>query len=84
MVLQSLAGLPAFLGYFCMAAVIVLLYLWIYTLITPATNFRLSVTMCRAPAISLGLTGAAAELCRPVSVLGSWTVAGEPCGLSIR
>src|SRR3954447_18741432 len=56
MVLQSLAGLPAFLVYFCTAAAIVLLYLWIYTLITPYNEFQLIRDNVPGAAISLGLS----------------------------
>ena len=41
MVLQSLAGLPAFLVYFCTAIIAVLAYLFIYTRITPHNEFDL-------------------------------------------
>lgn len=33
--MQSLAGLPSFLAYFCTASVITIGYLYVYTLITP-------------------------------------------------
>ena len=56
MVLQSLAGLPAFLVYFCTAAVVVLLYLWIYTLITPYNEFQLIRDNVPGASISLGLS----------------------------
>ena len=35
MVMQSLEGLPAFVAYFCLAAVLVIAFLLIYTRITP-------------------------------------------------
>jgi putative membrane protein len=56
MVLQSLAGLPAFLVYFCTATVVVLLYLWIYTLITPYNEFQLIRDNVPGAAVSLGLS----------------------------
>ena len=36
MILQSLAGLPAFLVYFCTAIVAVVAYLFVYTRVTAA------------------------------------------------
>src|SRR5260370_36176014 len=41
MVLQSLAGLPAFLVYFCTAIIAVVAYLFIYTRVTPHDEFQL-------------------------------------------
>src|SRR5579864_8704653 len=41
MILQSLAGLPAFLVYFCTAIVAVVAYLFVYTRITPHNEFQL-------------------------------------------
>ena len=41
MILQSLAGLPAFLVYFCTAIVAVVAYLFIYTRVTPHDEFQL-------------------------------------------
>ncbi len=38
MILQSLAGLPAFIVYFCTGLVAISLYLIVYTRITPTTN----------------------------------------------
>jgi hypothetical protein len=38
MILQSLAGLPAFLVYFCTAIVAVVAYLFVYTRVTPTMN----------------------------------------------
>jgi uncharacterized membrane protein YjfL (UPF0719 family) len=35
MILQSLAGLPAFLVYFCTALVAVVAFLFVYTRVTP-------------------------------------------------
>jgi putative membrane protein len=56
MVLQSLAGLPAFLVYFCEAIVAVLAYLFIYTRITPHNEFDLIRNNNPAAAIALGLS----------------------------
>jgi len=39
MVIQSLAGLPAFLLYFCTATIVVLLYLFVYTRIAAHNEF---------------------------------------------
>jgi putative membrane protein len=41
MILQSLAGLPAFLVYFCTAIVAVVAYLFVYTRVTPHDEFQL-------------------------------------------
>jgi len=41
MLLQSLDGLPAFVAYFCLAAVFVVIFLLIYTRITPMNEFEL-------------------------------------------
>lgn len=41
MILQSLAGLPAFLVYFCTALVAVIAYLFVYTRVTPHDEFQL-------------------------------------------
>jgi hypothetical protein len=41
MVLQSLAGLPAFLVYFCTAIIAVVAYLFVYTRVTPHDEFKL-------------------------------------------
>jgi putative membrane protein len=56
MVLQSLAGLPAFLVYFCEAILAVLAYLFIYTRITPHNEFELIRNNNPAAAIALGLS----------------------------
>ena len=56
MVLQSLAGLPAFLVYFCEAILAVLAYLYIYTRITPHNEFELIRNNNPAAAIALGLS----------------------------
>ena len=41
MILQSLAGLPAFLLYFCTGIVVVVAYLFVYTRVTPHDEFQL-------------------------------------------
>ncbi|MGH6712872.1 MAG: DUF350 domain-containing protein [Bradyrhizobium sp.] len=56
MVLQSLAGLPAFLVYFCTALVAVSAYLFIYTRVTPHDEFLLIRDNNPAAAIALGLS----------------------------
>lgn len=56
MVLQSLAGLPAFLVYFCTATVVVMLYLFVYTRITAHNEFELIRNNVPGAAISLGLS----------------------------
>jgi putative membrane protein len=56
MLMQSLAGLPAFLLYFCSAAVIILIYLAAYTWITPHNEFELIRKNVPGAAIALGLS----------------------------
>lgn len=56
MVIQSLAGLPAFLVYFCTAVIAVLLYLFVYTRITAHNEFELIRKNVPGAAISLGLS----------------------------
>jgi putative membrane protein len=56
MLLQSLAGLPAFLAYFCTAFIIVVLYLVIYTRVTPYDEFELIRKNVPGAAIALGLS----------------------------
>jgi len=56
MILQSLAGLPAFLVYFCTAIIAVVAYLLVYTRITPHDEFRLIRENDPAAAIALGLS----------------------------
>ncbi len=56
MVIQSLAGLPAFLVYFCTATVVVMLYLFVYTRITAHNEFELIRKNVPGAAISLGLS----------------------------
>lgn len=54
--LQSLAGLPAFLGYFCVAAVLITAYIFVYTWITPHDEFALIRKNVPGAAISLGMS----------------------------
>lgn len=56
MLLQSLAGLPAFLVYFCTGLIAVVLYLFVYTRITPHNEFKLIRENDTAAAIALGLS----------------------------
>jgi putative membrane protein len=56
MVLQSLSGLPAFLIYFVVAAVLVGAYLYAYTWITAHSEFELVRASNPAAAISLSLS----------------------------
>jgi putative membrane protein len=56
MVIQSLAGLPAFLLYFCTATIVVLLYLFVYTRITAHNEFELIRKNVPGAAIALGLS----------------------------
>ncbi len=56
MILQSLAGLPAFLAYFCTALVAVLAYLFVYTRVTPHNEFALIRDNDPAAAVALGLS----------------------------
>ena len=56
MILQSLAGLPAFLVYFCTGLVAVLAYLFIYTRLTPHDEFKLIRDNVPSAALALGLS----------------------------
>ena len=56
MVLQSLSGLPAFLIYFIVAAVLVGAYLYVYTWITDHNEFELLRGGNTGAAISLGFS----------------------------
>ena len=56
MVLASLTGLPAFLAYFCVSAVAVVVFLLIYTRITAHDEFDLLTKNVPGAAISLGLS----------------------------
>jgi putative membrane protein len=53
---QSIVGLPAFLAYFCLSAVVAILYLAIYTNITSHNEFELIRKDKPGAAISLGLS----------------------------
>lgn len=55
MVLQSLAGLPAFLAYLCVSLVAVVLYLLIYPWITQHDEYELIRKDVPGAAIALGL-----------------------------
>lgn len=52
----TLAGLPAFLAYFCTALVLAVAYLYLYTRITPLDEFELIRQNVPGAAISLGLS----------------------------
>src|SRR5262245_20013090 len=54
--LQSLAGLPAFLIYFVVAGVLIVAYIFVYTRITPHDEFALIRNNVPGAAISLGLS----------------------------
>lgn len=56
MILQSLAGLPAFLVYFCTALLVVVAYLFVYMRVTPHNEFQLIRDNDPAAAIALGLS----------------------------
>lgn len=56
MILQSLAGLPAFLVYFCTGLIAIVAYLFVYTRITPHNEFQLIRDNEPAAAIALGLS----------------------------
>lgn len=56
MVLQSLAGIPAFLAYFVVASLLVVVYLYVYTWLTPHDEFALVRGDKPGAAISLGLS----------------------------
>jgi putative membrane protein len=56
MILQSLAGLPAFLLYFCTAIIAVVAYLFVYTRVTPHDEFQLIRDNVPGAALSLGLS----------------------------
>ena len=53
---NSLAGLPAFLIYFCVAGVLVTAYIFAYTWATPHDEFALLRANNPAAAIALGLS----------------------------
>ena len=56
MVLQSLAGLPAFLAYFCVSTVAIIVFLLVYTRITAHDEFELITKNSPGAAVSLGLS----------------------------
>ena len=56
MILLSLAGLPAFLVYFCTAIVAVVAYLFVYTRVTAHNEFELIRANEPSAAIALGLS----------------------------
>ena len=56
MILQSLAGLPAFLVYFCISVLCTVVYLFVYTRITPHDEFQLIRDNDPAAAVALGLS----------------------------
>src|SRR5262245_36575418 len=56
MVLQSLAGLPAFLAYFCVSLVAVVVYVIVYTWITKHHEYQLIQKDHPGAAIALGLS----------------------------
>jgi putative membrane protein len=56
MVLQSLAGLPAFLVYFCIAIIAVVAFLFVYTRVTHHEEFQLIRDNNAAAATALGLS----------------------------
>jgi putative membrane protein len=56
MVAASLQGLPAFLAYFCVAAVAVILYLVVYTRITRHDEFAMIANNSAGAAVALGLS----------------------------
>jgi putative membrane protein len=56
MMLQSLAGLPGFLAYFCTAFVITIGYLYVYTRITPHDELELIRHNNIGAAVALGLS----------------------------
>lgn len=56
MVVQSLAGLPAFLVYFCTGIVAVMLYLFVYLRATSHDEFALIRNDCAPASMALGLS----------------------------
>jgi len=56
MILQSFAGLPAFLIYFCVSAVLIAAYVFVYTWITHHDEFALIRRDVPGAAVSLGLS----------------------------
>ena len=56
MVLQSLAGLPAFLAYFCLSAVAVVAFIVTYCFLTAHDEFKLIAQNKPSAAIALGMS----------------------------
>ncbi len=56
MVMQSLAGLPAFLVYFCVSIIACIIYLFVYTRVTRHDEFKLVEQNSAGAAIALGLS----------------------------
>jgi putative membrane protein len=56
MVAESLAGLPAFLLYLCVAGIAAVLFLFIYTRITPLNEYDLIKANVPGVAVALGLS----------------------------
>ena len=54
--LQSLSGLPAFLIYFCVASVLIVAYICVYTWITPHDEFALIRNNVPGAALALGMS----------------------------
>jgi putative membrane protein len=78
MILQSLAGLPAFLVYFCTAITAVVAYLLVYTRITLHNEFQLIRDNDPAAAIALGLSllgftlPVVSAIAHAANVVGPW------------
>jgi putative membrane protein len=53
---QSFAGIPAFLIYFCVSGVLIAAYVFVYTWITPHDEFALIRSNVPGAAVSLGLS----------------------------
>ncbi len=78
MILQSLAGLPAFLVYFCTALVAVVAYLFVYTRVTPHDEFQLIRDNMPSAAIALMVQIAVYFIVKiPVPNLSARIAAGE-------
>jgi putative membrane protein len=56
MLLQSLSGVPAFLAYFCVSVVALVVYVLVYTWLTPHDEFELIGRNVPGAAVSLGLS----------------------------
>lgn len=63
--LSSLTGLPAFLGYILLAAVLLWVFAWVYMLVTPHDEIALIKANNSAAAIAFG--GALIGFCWPLS-----------------